>query len=145
MSAHLFRELTTFFIAYISRRCTNKTRGWKLFSIFAHVNTNERVFRAKHKFRQGLYQVGLTNACRSNKHKSTNGTIRVFKPKSITCDGTCETMNGTVLGNNLTSKCLLHAFEANRFFFLHAFHRDTTHERNNTCYVCFIYSDAMFL
>ena len=47
-------------------------------------------------------------------------------------------MDSTILSNHLTRKCLLHPFQTDGFFFLHPFHRDTTHKRNDTSNVCFI-------
>ena len=42
-TAHAFRELASFIIAYVSRRCANQTAGAVLLHVFTHVNANQGV------------------------------------------------------------------------------------------------------
>ena len=59
MAAYFLCELSTFAVAYISRRRTYKTRGIELLLVFAHINTNKSVLRAEHQLCQGLCKIGL--------------------------------------------------------------------------------------
>ena len=61
MAAYFLCELSTFAVAYISRRRTYETRGIELLRVFAHVDTYKGVLRAEHQLCQGLCKIGLTH------------------------------------------------------------------------------------
>ena len=54
MTAHGFRELTPFFIAYISRRRTNQAAYGMLFHIFTHIDADDALFIVEEHFGKAL-------------------------------------------------------------------------------------------
>ena len=127
MTAYFFGELAALFIAHITRRRTDESADGKLFSVFAHVDSDERILTAEEMFGKGLHKVSLTDTGRSDKHEGSDGTVGVLQSQTVAGNGAAQAGDGTVLRDNLVRQCLLQSAEPCAFVLLDALCRNAAH------------------
>ena len=77
MTADLFGKLAALIVADISRRRTDHTGNGVLLHVFGHIDTDQRVLVAEHRFCQRLAQLGLADAGRTEEQERTDRALRV--------------------------------------------------------------------
>src|SRR5687768_3406243 len=87
LSSDSFSKLSSFFVANISRRCTNEPGDSKLLHVFTHIDPDKGFLAVEHVPRQSTRKLSLTHTSRSQENKGTDRLFRVFQayPVSLYC------------------------------------------------------------
>src|SRR3989338_8522887 len=73
-------QLPPFFIAYISRRCADKTGYCMLLHILGHIYSYHVLFVVKKKLCKSPCKLCLSYPCRTHKDERAYGTIQILQP-----------------------------------------------------------------
>ncbi len=73
-------ELPTFLKTDVSRRCADEPGDGVLLLVLGHVQTHHSVLIVKEEPGKSARQFGLSHAGRTEEHKATDGSFRVFQP-----------------------------------------------------------------
>src|SRR5579862_6867669 len=93
-------ELSTFFVAHVSRRRADQLGDRVLLHELGHIEADESLFSAEHELRQGAGDFGLADASRSEEQERANGAVRVLQAGTRTADGASQRADGLVLGDD---------------------------------------------
>ena len=124
MTAHGFRELTPFFIAYISRRRTNQAAYGMLFHIFTHIDADNALFIVEEHFRKALGKFRLADARRAQEDKGTNGLIGILDAGTSADNGFGDSLHGFILTDDPLMEDFIQVSQFLLFTFHKAAHRD---------------------
>ena len=105
-AAQRFGQLPGVFIADISGRGTHQPADGMALHEFGHIQLHQGVFAAKHEARQGLGELGLSHAGRSQENKRADGAARVFQA----CPGAPYGLGDSLDGFFLPDDEFLHFF-----------------------------------
>src|SRR6478672_1764911 len=89
-ASELLGELSAFLMADVSRRRADEFRDGVLLHELAHVETNERLFRAEKEFGDRTCDFRFADAGRTKKQERTDGTLRIFESGTRAANGTCQ-------------------------------------------------------
>ena len=120
-----FRQLTTFIVTDISRRCTDQTSRTKFFLIFAHIDTRHHIFIVKQIFSQRFGQFCLTDTCRTEEDKGTNRTFRVLQSGTATTYGIGYRTDCLILTDHTGMQFVFQTKQFVPFALQHLINRDT--------------------
>ena len=99
-SADFLCQLAAFFVSDVSWRRSDETRNSEFLHVFAHVDTNQSIFRVKEILRQNLCQICLSDACRTEEDEASDRSVRVFQTCSVTSDGFHHVLNRLILSDD---------------------------------------------
>ena len=86
-TANCFRQLSTFIVTDISRRCTDQTSRTEFLLILAHIDTGHAVLIVKQVFSQRFGKLGLTYTGRTEEDERTDRTFRILQSGTATTHG----------------------------------------------------------
>ena len=144
-TSHSVRQLSSFFIADISRRGADEAADAELFAIFAHVHSDERVFAAEELFGEAFHEIGLSHAGRSDKEEGADGAVSATESEAVAHQGTRHLFHSVVLSDDAFSEHGTHVFQSFRVAFTHLGHGDAAHHGDRLCHVVFIHAYRGFL
>ena len=144
VSTNFLRQLPSFFVAYVSRRGTDKSRRGEFLSILAHIDTDQRIFTTKHEFGQRFDEMRLADSRGTDKHKGADGAIGVLQSETIARNSTGKSGDGTILCDHFLRECLLHALQTHRLRLFHAVGRHTAHHRYDSSNGIFVHHNPVF-
>src|SRR5690606_19280128 len=142
LTPHLFGELSAFFISYIARRGTDKSRYGELLHVFAHVDPDECIFLIEQVRSKYLGKLGLTNTGRSQEDERANRLTRIFESDARPLDGLCKFLDGLFLTDDLAAEFFRHAEQLVALFLSDPLGGDARHHRDNIRHVIFV--DGVF-
>ena len=144
VTSYPFGQLSALLIAYVSRRCTNESRGVETLRVLTHIDTDQCISTAEHKLCQFLGEIGLTHTRRTEEHKHTDGMVGVFQSDTVTLDGLHHLVDGGILGNDGILQRDSHTLQTDTLLFSHPLGRHTRHHRNDFCHLFSIYHLTLF-
>src|SRR5450631_4433555 len=82
-STYFFSQLTAFFISYISRRRSYKTRDGEFFHVFTHIDPDKIVGCIKEELGKYLCKLRFSNSGWTKENKSSDRFVRIFKSSPV--------------------------------------------------------------
>ena len=95
-----------------------------LFTVFAHIQTNQRILIVKHEFCQRLCQFGFSHSGRPDEDKGTDRALWIFQPRAGTADRIRNSMDRLILSDDALVKIFFHVQQPLGFILQHLAHRD---------------------
>ena len=117
-------ELSTIIKANVSRRCANESARVVALHKLAHINLDQRVFRAEHELSERLGEFRLSNACRPEEEEAADRALRIFQSGAGAANRATERPDRLLLADHSTAKHLLHLEEARRLCLCESHHWD---------------------
>ena len=117
-------ELSAIIKANVSRRCANESARVVALHELAHINLDQRVFRAEHELSERLGEFRLSNACRPEEEEAADRALRIFQSGAGAANRTAEGADRLLLADHSTAKHLLHLEEACRLCLCESHHWD---------------------
>ena len=99
-TTNCFCKLSTFIVANISRRSTDKSTYGKFFHVLTHINSSKRFFIIEKEVCQSFCKFSFTNPSRSDKQETPQRFIFIRKPCPISTDCISNRLNSLILPNN---------------------------------------------
>ena len=134
MRTHSFGQLAAFFVPHVSRRSTDQTAYAMLFHIFAHVDTDKRVFAIEKFHSQSLRQFRLTHARRAQEEETANRRVLATKAATVTQNSFGHGFDSFVLANHAGMQTFVQVQQLCLFAFAKFCHRNARptayHKRN---------------
>src|ERR1700719_2860876 len=97
---HAFRELASFFVAYVAWRRADQLRYGMLFHVFGHIEANERFLTAEEKLSEPASHFRLAHAGGAQEQETSNGTAWRFESCAAAADGASQSGDGLFLADN---------------------------------------------
>src|SRR3974390_235191 len=110
-ATHAFRHLATLFVADVAWRCADEFGDGMLLHELGHIETDERFFGAKEKFRETAGNFRLAHARRAQEEKATNGARRRLQAGAAAANSASESGDGLVLTEDALVQLRLDAQE----------------------------------
>ena len=82
LAADLLGQLAAILVTHIARRRTNHSGGVVTLHVFGHVELDERLGIAKHRFGERLREQRFANARRPEQCKGADGTLRILQVRA---------------------------------------------------------------
>src|SRR5207302_936535 len=117
-SLHAFSELSTLFVADISRRRADQLRDRVLLHELGHVEADQSLLRAKHKLRQGAGNFSLADARGSEEEERADRPVRILQASARPADGASQGADRLVLRDDPLVQLFFDPEQLLRFFFL---------------------------
>ena len=117
-------KLSTIIKANVSRRRANESARVVALHKLAHINLDQRVFRAEHELSERLGELRLSNACRPEEEEAADRALRVFQSGAGAANRATERADRLLLADHSTAEHLLHLEEACRLCLCQSHHWD---------------------
>ena len=131
LAPYFLGKLSAFFVAHISRRCSHQARCVETLAVFAHVDTDQGIFRTEHLLGQFLGKVGLADTRWTQEHECADGVVGVFQSHAVALNGLHHLFDSLVLRNHLFLKLFSHVLQSDAFGLFHPLYGHSAHHRNH--------------
>ena len=122
LAPHGFGELAAFIVTHVARRRADQAAHAELLLVFAHVDTRHHVLVVEEVVGQGLGQLSLAHARRTEEDERTDGAFRVLKSGSRPAHCIGHRADGFVLSHDTLVQFLLQVEQFFAFALQHAGH-----------------------
>ena len=127
-AAHLFGELSAFFVAHVARRRTDRRRHGELLHVLAHVDADQRIFGIEEVARRAPSPV---RSCRRRwgprKMNEPIGRFGILQAGAGAADGLRHLLHRLLLADHLALHLLLHPQQLAAFLLRDLVDRDAGH------------------
>ena len=128
-------QLSTFFIANISRRCANQARNGVFLLVFTHVDAHHCALVIEEKLGQSAGQLGLADSRRSKEYEGTDRSVGVLQTSPRTADGIGDHSHSITLADYSLMQPRLHVDQFFCLTFQQTRHRYPRPTRNDLGYL----------
>ncbi len=111
-AAQGFGQLTGIVVADVSGRRADQAAGGMAFHELGHVQLDQGFLAAEHELGQGLGQLGLANAGRTEEHERADRALRVFQPGACPPHRLGDGLDGFFLADDGLLEFLFHLQQA---------------------------------
>ena len=132
-SSDCLGQLTTFLVAYISRRRSDQTGYGVFLHILTHIDSHHVVFIIKQCLRQCFCKLGLTDTGRSKEQEGSDRLRRIFDTRFGTDDRIGHFRYRFVLSDHTFVKDIFQPQDLCLFSFRQFCHRNTGPSGNDSC------------
>ena len=116
--ADAFRQLTTFFIANVSRGRADQFRDGMFLHVLGHIETNQRFFTAEQKFGQAASDFCFAHARWPEEQEASHRTSRSLQARAAAADRPGQRRYRLILANHAAVQFLFNAQQLLLLIFL---------------------------
>ncbi|MPN53058.1 hypothetical protein SDC9_200721 [bioreactor metagenome] len=119
-----FTELSAFFVANVTGRCSDQPGNGVLFHVLAHVDSNHGVLVIEQKLCQRPCCLGLANTRWAEKDERSDRAVGILQPAPRASHGIGNGLNGFLLPDDPCFETHLHLNQLLALAFQHPRYRD---------------------
>ena len=101
-------KLSAIIKADVARRRTDESARVVALHKLAHINLDQRVFRAEHELSERLGELRLSNACRPEEEEAADRALRIFQSGAGAANRAAKRADRLLLADHPTAQHLLH-------------------------------------
>ena len=115
-TTNFFGELSTFFVADVTRRRPDKAAQVVFLHVLAHVDGDQCILIAKHEFGEGLREQSLTDTGWPCENEATCWAFRIFQSCPTSANGLRNRLHSGVLANDSLMEFIFHFHQPQAVF-----------------------------